>query len=204
MKNLIDKTSKDKIDSICMEYEIENYTINLDGSIDVYDDVVLQFKEMDKLPLVFNKVTGNFDCWKCKLTSLEGAPVSVGGHVDLRGNFLRNLIGGPVTVGMNFYCNKNKLESLEGAPSIIGKSFFFQDNPIKSTYSGDTDIEANFISSVGVGTYSNAFPKMFRNNLKHIKLILRYQRHFFIWNDDLSLNEENFQVLIEEINDGLE
>jgi hypothetical protein len=35
-------------------------------------------------------------------------------------------------------------------------------------------------------------------------LILKYQRHFFIWNDDLTLNVDNFNDLLAEINEGLE
>jgi hypothetical protein len=39
-KNFI-KESKENIDSICKKYDIKNYTINDDGSIDVDENVYL-------------------------------------------------------------------------------------------------------------------------------------------------------------------
>jgi len=42
-----------------------------------------------------------------------------------------------------------------------------------------------------------------KDNSDIIKLILKYQRHFMIWNDDLTFNEENFADLILEIEEGL-
>ena len=48
------------IHDICKEYDIENYTINSDGSIDVAGDVDLYDKGLTEIPLVFNKVTGYF------------------------------------------------------------------------------------------------------------------------------------------------
>jgi hypothetical protein len=71
----------DDIDSICRKYGINNYIINEDGSIDVNDDVYLDYKELIKLPLKFRNVTGHFYCQNNQLTSLEGSPKSVGGHV---------------------------------------------------------------------------------------------------------------------------
>lgn len=78
-------------------------------------------------------------------------------------------------------------------------------NPLLiSTYSGDVDIvfDCGFYSN-NVNTLPQ-LPRAIMSNIKHIKLILKYQRHFFIWNDDLSLNKENFADLIAEIKDGLE
>ena len=40
--------SFEEIDEICREYNISNYTINTDGSIDVNDDVDLCFKNLIK------------------------------------------------------------------------------------------------------------------------------------------------------------
>ena len=54
--------SFNEIHSICREYEIDDYTINSDGSIDVDGDVDLDHTSLYKLPLKFNKVKGNFEC----------------------------------------------------------------------------------------------------------------------------------------------
>lgn len=48
-----------------------------------------------------------------------------------------------------------------------------------------------------------SLPILLTNNIRHFKLILKYQRYFEIWNEDLSLNEENFEILKYEIEDGL-
>ena len=62
------------ISLICEKYNIENYTINPDGSIDVAGDVNLDNMKLTELPLTFNKVTGSFDCVNNNLTSLKGCP----------------------------------------------------------------------------------------------------------------------------------
>ena len=47
--------SFEDINKICRKYDIENYTINPDGYIDVNDTVYLYYKGLTKLPLKFNK-----------------------------------------------------------------------------------------------------------------------------------------------------
>ena len=78
------------IDEICIEYNITNYTINDDGSIDVNGDVDLYNCNLTELPLVFNKVSGWFDCGKNRLTSLEFCPDYVGNWFSCESNQLTN------------------------------------------------------------------------------------------------------------------
>lgn len=66
-----------EIDAICKNYGITNYTINSDGSVDVYEPIVLNDMGLRKLPLKFGKVTGSFDCENNKLTTLKGSPKEV-------------------------------------------------------------------------------------------------------------------------------
>ncbi len=61
--------SEQEIHNICEKYNITNYTINPDGSIDVDDGVDLSGKDLIKIPLKFNKVNGWFDCSYNQLTS---------------------------------------------------------------------------------------------------------------------------------------
>ena len=87
------------IHEICKQYEIENYTINPDGSIDVDGDVYLCNKGLTELPLVFNKVSGNFDCGDNNLTTLKGSPRWISGDFycddnDLTDNYCDTEIGG--------------------------------------------------------------------------------------------------------------
>ena len=97
------------IDALCKEYDIENYTINSDGSIDVDGDVNLIDMNLDKLPLRFNRIGGSFDCSVNHLTSLIGAPKEIGGSFD---------------------CRYNQLTTLEGAPREIGDYFHYYGNPL--------------------------------------------------------------------------
>ena len=47
----IKESKEEEIHSLCKKYEIENYTINEDGSIDVDDDVDLECRGFTQLPL---------------------------------------------------------------------------------------------------------------------------------------------------------
>jgi len=266
MKNLITKKEKDRIDKVCKKYEIQNYSINSDGSIDVNGDVNLKnYTEINKLPIRFGKITGDFTCISLGIYTFDGFPHTVGGHFicsyswnltsmvggpsivggdyiitanaisaldgvpdmitgtfTCTGNKLLNLIGSPSTVTGSFNCAGNSLTNLVGGPKTVGGDYNFGGNTsiislkgcaatiggniqyfrnsIISTYSGDVDIEYGG----GYSGYDHMLPKIFIDNLKHIKIILRYQRHFEIWNDDLSLNVGKFNELIAEIEDGLE
>jgi len=199
MKNLINKEEKDQINSICMYYGIEEYTINSNGSVDVIGNIDFYNLTLSKIPLQFGNVSGNFDCYGNDLTSLEGSPVNIGGNFDCSHNNLTNLIGAPTAVGGDFNGSYSQLISLEGAPTTVGGNFYCNSNDLISTYCGDNDIELG-----GDFHYNdNYLPRLLQDNIVHIKLILKYQRHFEIWNDDLTLNEENFQMLLDEIKDGL-
>ena len=102
-----------EIHDICKYYRIEDYTINSDGSIDVYDSVDLFNYNLNKIPLKFNKVDGYFDISHNNITSLEGSPKIVTSWFDCSHNKLTNLKG-IETVDKFIFCKNNPLESLEG------------------------------------------------------------------------------------------
>jgi hypothetical protein len=80
-------------------------------------------------------VGGDFVCSYNKLTSLEGAPASVDGYFSCHNNELTSLEGSPASVGGHFVCTKNKLTSLEGIHKILKSmngTFFAYENPLKS------------------------------------------------------------------------
>ena len=114
------------ISSICKKYNIKNYTINDDGSIDVNGDVNLSKKGLTELPLRFNKVTGYFHCGMNKLTSLKGCPRWVGSW---------------------FICSRNELPSLEFVPEYVGSSFYCIWNRLTDNYC-DTEIGGSFYTSL--------------------------------------------------------
>ena len=75
-------------------------------------DVDLGNLYLKELPSILTnvKVTGTFDCYGNKLTSLVGAPSSVGQHFNCYGNKLTSLAGAPASVGGNFYCHRNDIQ----------------------------------------------------------------------------------------------
>ena len=111
------------ISLICEKYNIKNYTINPDGSIDVNGRVDLSFYELTELPLRFNKVTGSFNCDYNRLTSLKGCPIWIGGSFNCIGNKLTSLEFSPDYVGGDFNCRWNKLTD-NYCDTEIGDSFY--------------------------------------------------------------------------------
>ena len=103
-----------EIHNICKEYNITNYTINRDGSIDVDGGVDLSYMDLTEIPLKFNKVSGSFYCHDNQLKSLVGGPKEVGRNFDCYNNHLTSLERSPIELGGSFYCYKNQLTSLEG------------------------------------------------------------------------------------------
>jgi hypothetical protein len=57
------------------------------------------------------------------LTSLTGAPQTVGGEFGCTDNKLTSLEGAPQTVGGDFSCYNNRLTSLAGAPETVKGGF---------------------------------------------------------------------------------
>ena len=125
-----------RIKYLCNEYNIDNYIINDDGTVDV-DGNVKMFKYNDghngtltNIPLKFNRVEGNFNCGWNELITLEGSPNYVGGNFDCEGNEdLETLEGSPSYVGGDFKCGRNNLYTLNGCPKeIIGKISYKSDH----------------------------------------------------------------------------
>jgi hypothetical protein len=125
-------TTREGVIEVCEKYKIIDYTINDDLSIDVDGEVYLQEKDLKHLPLKFNYVSGNFNCFVNKLKTLEGSPQTVDGNFSCYFNKLKTLKGSPQTVGGGFYCFDNKLESLEGSPKTVGGGFYCFNNKLES------------------------------------------------------------------------
>ena len=148
-----------EIEEWLKEYDVRNYTINDDFTIDVSGDVDLYNKDLTEFPdyiqfgivrgffaCVHNKLISLrgcprktekfFDCRYNKLTSLEGAPKEIGGDLDCGYNKLTTLKGAPKEVD-GFYCNGNLLTSLKGAPKKIKGDIFCFNNSVQFT---DNDV----------------------------------------------------------------
>ena len=106
--------SEQEIHDICKKYSIENYSINSDGSVDVDGDVDLSYKNLDRIPIKFNVVTGMFYCNNNNLTSLENCPNEIKSWFNCSSNKLTSLFGIPNSKNVMYYCAENPLKSLNG------------------------------------------------------------------------------------------
>ncbi len=124
--------SVEDIDAICRKYNIKNYTINEDKSIDVNENVNLYNMGLYKLPLKFRNVSGYFACASNKLTYLNGCPQSVGNSFNCGNNWLKNLKGCPEHISGDFDCSNNRLVDFEGCPKNVDGDFYCSDNKLTS------------------------------------------------------------------------
>jgi hypothetical protein len=125
--------SNTEIDKICRKYNIINYTINSDNSVDVNDNVYFCDKKLESIPLNFNIVNGYFDCNHNYLTSLKGCPVRVGDRFSCHNNQLTYLQYSPQYMeNGNFSCGWNKIESLQYCTELIRGGFSCNNNKLTS------------------------------------------------------------------------
>ena len=122
--------TKDQVVKLCKRYDIQNYSINPDLSIDVDGSVHLDRLQLSHLPLRFSIVREYFFCQYNRLTTLEGSPREVGGSFNCSSNLLTTLEGSPIEVGKDFFCQNNRLTSFEGGPREVGGGFYCRNNPV--------------------------------------------------------------------------
>ena len=120
---MIKFTTKEEISSWCDMNLIENYTINDDLSVDVDNSVILYQVPMDKLPLQFGYVKGDFILGENELTTLEGVPHTIDGDFICGGNNIKDLDYFPKNIKSRIVLLNNPLESytspLEHANNLI-------------------------------------------------------------------------------------
>ena len=131
------------------EYDIENYIINRDFTIDVDEDAELFAMDLKEFPdyIQFGVVRGNFNCSSNNLKSLRGAPREVRKSFDCRWNKLTSLEGAPMKVKWYFDCSYNELTSLKGAPEKVGVSFYCSSNRLTSFEGGPKEVSGTFFCS---------------------------------------------------------
>ena len=125
-----------------------------DGNLNVNELTTFVSEDKDGFTINFGKVTGDFNCSELGLTSLKGAPLTVGEKFICFSNNLTSLEGAPKTVGGDFDCYDNKLTSLKGAPQIVGGEFDCSENQLLSlegapqTVGGDFWCDKNRLTSL--------------------------------------------------------
>jgi nicotinamide mononucleotide (NMN) deamidase PncC len=106
-----------------------SWSIGEDGKVDVEGDFDCSSQRLEGFKWVsFGRVSGSFRCHDNDLTSLKGAPETVGGSFWCYNNRLTKLEGSPETVGGSFWCYSNRLTTLKGSPETVGWSFWCYSN----------------------------------------------------------------------------
>lgn len=198
-KNIVDINN---INKLCKKYKIKKYTINPDGSIDVDGNVDMGFQHLTKLPLKFNKVSGDFVVGNNQLSTFEGCPNEIGGDFDFFSNRATSLEGCPQIVGGNFAVGYNySIKTLIGAPKVIHGSFNCVATGLM-TLQGCPQI-ANYLWA----SHNSKLPKIISEELlkcdsETINTFVKYQDHYDVWEN--GFNEDNYRELMAEIEEGLE
>jgi hypothetical protein len=147
-----------EIDTICKKYNIKNYTINSDNSVDVDGYVNLWDKKLESIPLNFNIVNGYFDCGNNNLTSLKGCPVRVGNEFYCNYNRLTSLQYSPQYVESgDFSCGWNKIESLQYCTELIRGGFYCGYNKLTSLEHHPTVYGRFYCSNNQINTFENFY-----------------------------------------------
>ena len=128
-------------------YELENFHINRNGTVDVDGDVDIHYDRsisIRKLPIQFGYVAGDFDASFSRLVSLAGSPREVGGNFICTWNDLTSLDGSPHEVGRVFDCSHNQLTSIDGCAQVVGTEFLCCDNVLSSLHGAPAKIGSVF------------------------------------------------------------
>jgi hypothetical protein len=184
------------LDDVVLRYDASDkpWTINENGVVDVDGDVQVfggEILKLDKLPIKFGKVTGDFQCKNVDLTTLENCPDYVGGKFEVNSNYLTTLDFFPKNVGRNINLSNNKLTSLVGLPEkvngnleifrnslvnlegcskIIDGSFDVQSNKLTTLkgfpekINGSVNINNNNLYNIGVDLSDYVFDNFYCNN----------------------------------------
>jgi hypothetical protein len=92
-------------------------------------------------------VQGDFDCSHQNLGGFKGVRFrGVSGYFHCGGNNLTTLEGAPDTVGDGFYCNYNNLTTLEGAPKVVDGHFYCDGNKLVTLEGAPETVEGSFYS----------------------------------------------------------
>lgn len=125
-----------KIERWLKKHKIYGY-ISTDGTIDVNGNVQIGGRGLRSLPYQFGHVVGQFDCSANRLTSLKGAPKTVGKMFSCAENLLTSLEGAPREIGGMFYCSNN-------TPSVLHNIHKY----VKVLFRGHIEIGANVDSRI--------------------------------------------------------
>jgi hypothetical protein len=135
-----EKSIEDWCDELfILEYEIENGLLNVNNAVSLYG------KGLEKIPIQFGKVGGDFNCSSNKLSSLEGCPNIIGNSFYCRDNFLVSLKDGPKEIAHSYSCSDNILKTLENLPIKLKGGFGCENNKLTSLIGGPIEVGRYYI-----------------------------------------------------------
>jgi hypothetical protein len=131
------------IEDWCKLFNIHNYIIQANGSVDINQNVVI-IRDLYKIPIKFGIVNGYFNCVYSKLITLENSPSKSNGF-SCCNNELTSLIGyqGETENGF-FYCSGNNLITLEGGPKEVNGDFLCDNNYLTSLEYGPIKVKGEY------------------------------------------------------------
>jgi hypothetical protein len=120
------------IEDWCIELNLYDYTIEKGIVNFYYSNVNISKKNLERFPIEFGFIAGDFICSDNNLINLNGAPKRTLFSFECNNCNLETLEGCPEKVGSNFCCNNNNLTTLEGSPKSVGQDFRCRGNQLKS------------------------------------------------------------------------
>jgi hypothetical protein len=154
MKRLLEFKAFESLSGLTEEQKIwldkctrttNGWSIGPDGKVNVKGNFSCVKQKLSNFKgIQFGHVSGSFICSKNNLTSLEGAPETVGKDFECRLNLLESLEGSPKDVGGVFYCIDNRLKSLKGSPRTVGEGFYCFDNELNTLKGSPQSVGGTF------------------------------------------------------------
>ncbi len=132
-----------KLEQDCKTYDIKNYTINSDGSIDVDGDVFIAGWRLPECPLKFNIVNGDFDCSDNRFTTMKNFPKKITGWLNASDNDLVCTKDIPQEIGGSINLSFNKLEKLTNIPKVVNE-FVVVTNKLTTLVGGPEEVNGHF------------------------------------------------------------
>lgn len=118
---------KVQIEKWLKEHNVKNFTINDDLTIDVNDDLFIE----EDLPdfINFNRVYADCTFWYSPITTLRGAPKYVSGNFECHRTSIETLEYCPIEIGGSFEVVDNKkLKNIDNLPQKVGYIIKFYSN----------------------------------------------------------------------------
>lgn len=132
--------------------------------VDVTSAVGLSQMNLEAISVKFGDVKTFFDCSCNQLTSLYGAPDTVGSSFYCTGNYIASLEHLPKNIGRNLHCQNNRLTSLSGAPKFIKGTLDCSNNLLTSLEGAPGAIGESFFCKSNALTNLNHAPLLVYDN----------------------------------------